>query len=899
MSGDRLMTLSERWFRLLLRFYPVDFRDEMGEAVVEAYRDRAREALLRGGVIRLAVVWLRALADSLRNGPGERVRPAAAWRRSGNWGRDAELATRRLLRAPAFVAATVGTLTLGLGMFAVVYTVFEKVLIEPMPYRDPGDLYFVWRDYGPIADLKRGALSGPDIAELQKASQVIEDAVGLQPFLGGVFSLREGTDPMEIAVTVTSPSLFELLGVRPALGRAFDRSEVGPTRPGVIVLTHGLWTRLGADPAIVGSDVRLNGRPYTVIGVMPADFTFARNDSLGPAQRADAYTTFEVHLRETTPQGGSYSGLIRARRGSSPQAVAAAVDAVGRAVDARDYAGRGLRLYPVGLRDDLVSRIRPALLVLGAAGAILALMLTVNLASALLARAAQREHEFAVLRALGADGSALVRATLLEGALLGLMGGALGTLLAVWGTRALVALAPLELPRRDAIAVDWRVGAVVVGLGALLGLLAAAAPATWSARASLSSLLASSAVRGGGGHGRLRRGMIVAQVAFSLVLLSSGGLVVRSLERLLRADPGFRPEGLLSVRVRCPPEFFPRFSDAVGFQDRVQKALSALPGVTGAGAASTLPLTALVSQWTIRIPGAPGNTGDTERDTQLVDVVAARAGYVEVMGMQLLAGRTFEEARREGVREAMIDSSLARRFFPGANPIGGQIPFANPRAAGIDQGMLTIVGVVEQARLYDIHRDGRPQLFVRAEDWGFRPLFYVIRTEGRAPQTLLPEVQAAVRGIDARVAVGEPRTLDQIVENALRPQRTSAVLIAAFALGALLLAAMGLFGVVSGSVTRRRRELAVRMALGADPRRVLRLVLSEGAVLVGIGVLIGAPGVYAAGGLIRGVLVGVSPSDPLTLLAVALGLALVTLVTCYLPARRVLEIDPAQLLRQE
>jgi predicted permease len=580
--------------------------------------------------------------------------------------------------------------------------------------------------------------------------------------------------------------------------------------------------------------------------------------------------------------------------------VAAAVDAVGRVVDKRDFDGRGLKLYPVGLQPDLVSRIRPALLVLGAAGVVLALMLTVNLATVLLARAAQREHEFAVSRALGASDVAIMRATLLEGGVLGLVGGALGALAAVWGTRALVAAAPLDLPRREAIAVDWRIGGVVVGLGVLLGLMAATVPATWAARASLSSLLASSAVRGGAGHGRLRRGMIVAQVALSLVLLSSGGLVVRSLERVLRADPGFRPEGVLSVRVRTPPEFFPRPTDAVAFQDRVASALAAIPGVTGASAASALPLTASATQATIKVPRAPGNTGDAERDAVLVDVIGARAGYVEVMGMRRLAGRTFEASRRGEAREALIDSTLARRFFPDGNALGATFPYdETARPSGVEHDLsLTIVGVVEQARLYDVHRDGRPQIYVRAEDWGYRPLFFVVRS-AREPHALLAEVRSAIRRVEPRVAVGDERTMDEIVGNALRQQRTSAALITAFALGALLLAAMGLFGVVSASVTRRRRELAVRLALGADHRRVLRLVLGEGALLVGIGVLIGVPGIYAAGRLIRGVLVGVSPSDPPTLLGVALSLALVTMATCYVPARRVLKIDPAQLLREE
>ena len=517
MTRNRMLNMSERWFRFLQRLYPPDFRDEMGNAVVEAYMDRTRDALTNSGKIHLIALWLRAFVDSLRNGAAERVRPAASWRRAGNWGRDVELVRRRLVRSPAFASTTIGTLTIGLGMFAVVFTAVQKVLIDPMPYKNPGDLYYVWRDYGPVVDLRRGWLGGTDIAELQKTNPVIQDAAGLQPFLGGIFSLREGADPMEIAVTRTSPNLFNLLGIAPALGRGFAPDEVGPGREQVIVLTHHLWTRLGADPGIVGTDVRLQGRPFTVIGVLPPEFTFVRNDAAAPPQRVDAFIPFAVRLAETNPQQGAYVGLIRARHGASPDAVAAAVDVVGRAIDARDFNSRGLKLYPVGLKADVISRIRPALVVLGAAGLVLVLMLMVNLASVLLARAAQREREVAVSRALGA----------------------------------------------------------------------------------------------------------------------------------------------------------------------------------------------------------------------------------------------------------------------------------------------------------------------------------------------------------------------------------------------LLLAAMGLFGVVSGSVTRRRHELAVRLALGADHSRVLRLVLKEGALLVMAGLLIGAPGIYIANGLIRGLLVGVSPSDPLTLLAAALGLLLVTMATCYVPARRALRIEPAQLLREE
>jgi putative ABC transport system permease protein len=593
---------------------------------------------------------------------------------------------------------------------------------------------------------------------------------------------------------------------------------------------------------------------------------------------------------EMDPRAGSYDGLIRARRGTSPQAVAAAVSAAGRVIDEQGFKNRGLRLYPVGLKHDLVAPVEPALFVLGAAGLVLALMLMLNLASVLLARAAQREHEFAVSRALGANHLAIMRASLLEGGTLGALGGTLGTVAAVWGTRSLVALAPLDLPRRDEIAIDWRIAAVVVLMGLGLGLLAAAVPAVWAARASLTSLLSSSAVRGGGARGQLRRSLVVVQIALSLILLCSGGLVMRSFERLLRVDPGFRPEGVFTVLVRTPPEFFPRIRDVNAFQERVQAALAAIPGVRSASAASALPLSATTQQMTIRIPNAPGNSGIVERDEALVDVIGTRPDYVETLGMRVIAGRAFEAAHRPDVLEAMIDRTLAEHFFAGENALGATIPIGGRN--------VTVVGVVDQARLYDLHQDGRGQLYLRAEDWGYRPMFYVIRTD-REPSSIFPDVRTAVRRVDPRVAVGNARSMEQIVTDALRQQRTSATLITAFAIGALLLAAMGLFGVVAGSVIRRRHELAVRLALGADHRRVLRLVLGEGALLVGTGLLIAVPGLYMSGRVVGRLLIGVTPWDPMTLVSVALGLATVTMTTCYLPARRVLAIDPARLLREE
>lgn len=891
MSAGRGAGWSVRWFRMLLRLYPADFRDEMGDALVEAYVDRVRGADREGGALGVAGVWWRALVDSLRNGPGERVRPAVRWRRTGNWGRDMELTVRRLVRAPLFSVMVGCTLAVGLGAFGVVYAVVDRVLIADMPYADGDGLYYVWRDYRAIFDLDRGWLAGTDVAALQEAGGVIEDAAGV---LRGraTLSVGRGEDPMEITAFVISPNLFALLGARPALGRVFEAHETGPDRPPLMVLTHELWSRLGGDTAMVGGEVRLNGEPFTVIGVMPRDFTYVRNASLGPPQSGEAFVTHTVHLAETNPNAGSYAGLMRVRRGTPAAAVAAAVEAAGRIIDERDFQNSGLRLYAVGLKRDLVARVRPALIVLGLAGVFLVLVLMVNLATLLLARAAEREREFAVARALGANPVVLARATLLEGGLLGLAGGAAAALIAVWGTRAFVALAPLDLPRREYIAVDARIAGVIVGTGVILGLLAALVPAVWAARASLASLLQGAAVRGGGGHGRMRRGMVVVQVALSLVLLSTGAVVVRSFDRLLRADPGFDPTGLLTMRVPIPPQLFPDSAAAALLQDRVHAALAALPGVSGVSAATALPMTASANQTAVTIPGAPGITGDRERDEPLVDYIAVRGGYTDVMRMRVAEGRDFSDGRRSGVREALVDRALADHFFPGGSVLGARIAFG----AGDDS--LTVVGVVDQARQYDVHRDDRPQLYIRAEDWGFRTLSFVVRTP-LEPRSLIPQVRGAVRAIDPQLALADVRTMDEIVGDSLRQQRIGAVLMAGFALGALLLAALGLYGIVAGSVTRRRHEIAVRLALGADHRRVLRLVLGEGGALVGAGIVVGAPGIWLAGRVVRSALVDVSPFDPMTLGVVALGLGLVASSACYVPARRVLGIEPGRALRQE
>jgi len=882
---DVVIAISKRWFRLLLRLYPPDFRDEMEDAVVETYLARAREALSRGSVIRLTRVWVSALVDSLRNGVAERMWPAASWRRYGNWGRDLELARRRLLRAPGFTAASIVTLTVGLGAFAVVLTAVDKILIEPLPYRYPDDLYMIWERAG----TEHGSVTtGPAAAALQTVGGVIEGAAALQ-FTSLTLPAGTNTDAVRITGMQASSNLFDLLGVRPALGRGFRPEEDGAKAPMVIVLTDRLWKRLGGNPAIIGTAIKIGDTSLTVIGIMPPEFRFSATRS---SREPEAYLPLDVDLAAEQPFIHDFLTMIRARRAAAPEAVREAVDLVGRSFRERDnHQGRDSTLYPVRLQADMAAEIRPALTALSVAVAFLLLILTVNLASLLLARAVEREREFAVSRAVGASGPAIVRATVLEAVLLGLLGGIAGALAGSWGTRVLVALGPVDLPRRDNVAMDLALAATIVVAGALLGAVAGLLPAMWAARVSLRSLVVTSAVRIGHASGRMRRGLIVAQIALSLVLLSGGALVVRSFERLVAADPGFRSAGVLTFSVGLGDWLFPKDADVFAFEDRLDAALRALPGVTAVGATTTLPLERRPNVTVVTSPGAPGNTGVADRDQLVIDRIVVRSRYAEAIGMRVVAGRSFESEYRPGVREAMIDRQVAARFFPGRSPLGAMLL--------CEREWLTIVGVVDQVRLYDLHQDGRPQLFVRAEDYpDRRPGYYVVHTL-TDPNAIGPLVQTTIRRTDPRVPVSEMLTMEQIVIERRSRERISAMTIAGLALGALLLVAMGVYGVVARTVAGRRAELAVRIALGAPHQRVLRLVVGEGALLIAIGVAIGLPGVYGAGDLVGNLLIDVSPSDPPTLAAAALGLALVTMTACYLPARRVLRIDPAQLLRQD
>jgi putative ABC transport system permease protein len=667
--------------------------------------------------------------------------------------------------------------------------------------------------------------------------------------------------------------------VRPELGRGFRPGEDREGAPLVVVLGHELWRqRYGGDPDILGRRIYVDDEPGEVIGVMPASFHFAMHSSLGNPTSGAAYLNLRWDLSGVT--GGSLAALARVREGVSREVVQAQLDAAVEPIDREIFEGRGLRLWPAYLHEDLVKDVRPALLAIVCAAGFMLLLLGVNLATLLLGRASRRARELAVSAALGANRRALMSDGVAESLILTLAGGLLGLLVARFGT-TFIARVAIDLPRRDAIEVDGSVALAALVVAALLGIAAGAAPALLSLRTDMAKALRQGGDRTTAGRGP--RIMIVAQVAISLMLLVGAGLLARSFAYLLRSDPGFDARGVLTVRLPLTTERYPEPHDMVGLYDAVRDGIAALPGVTAVGGVDALPLTRGSSQTGVSFPASPINTGD-EPDSLFVDWLTATPGYFDAMGVPLLAGRGFRDGDDgQSPAVAIVDDTVAAHFFPGENIVGRTLVlFGEER---------TVVGVIDQPRLYDIHRDDRGQIFLPLAQRPRSAVSFAVRST-RDPVALAAEVRRLVRSIDADQPLADFRTMEQVTAEALNGERLSLGLIGGFALGALLLATLGLYGVISNVVTARMREMGVRMALGADATRVRRLVVGQGMRLVLAGTLLGLAGSLATARFLGALLVGVEPADPTTLAAAALAMALVTFVACYLPARRASSVDP-------
>jgi predicted permease len=799
---------------------------------------------------------------------------------------DLVYAVRSLRRSPAFALVAVLTLGLGIGATSSLFGVVYGVLLRSLPFEDPERLV---RVYTVSSSEKRRDLdlSPANFMSLREESRAFTDVA---VYGEGEMTLTGSGEPRRLAVSQVSAGFFELLGVRPALGRNFLPEENRPGDDRVAILGHGLWQRtFGRDPRILGRAITVDGIPRTVVGVMPPGFAFPEGRDLWIPR---AYTQ-SFSASSATGRGGGWLATIgRLRPGTSQVEAEAELRAVGhRLQEAFPKSNTGVSFTIVPLRDQMVGEVRtPLLLLLGAVGLVL-LIVCANVAGLLLARAATRQGEIAIRAAIGASRGRLLRQLLTESVVLSMLGGAVGLLVAAWSTEALAAARPEALPRWQDVRVDWVVLTFAVGLTLAVGFLVGLVPAIRATRGALAESLRQVG-RGGAAMrsaSRWRDGLVVAELALAVVLLSGAGLLLRSLLNLTGVDPGFRADRVLSFAVELPGSSYRTDQSIRSLYERLTERLAAVPGTESVGAVSRLPLSGRLNT-SFDVVGqrarAPG-------EEQYIETRSATPEYFRAMGIPLLRGRGIEEGDREGtIPVAVISESAAGRHFGGADPVGQRIRVSTLEAPR------TIVGVVGDVRHLGLDRDPAPHVYFPLAQVPRRSMHVIVRTV-TDPRTLAGPIRAELRALDPALSAAEFRPLEGIVAESLARPRFVSTLLGLFAVVALALAALGLFGLLSYAVAQRTREIGIRIALGARAGEVLQMILRRALRLAAAGIGLGLVGALALTRFVSGVLYGVEPTDPVTLVTVVALLGGTVLAASLIPARRAASVDPVVALRQE
>ncbi len=795
---------------------------------------------------------------------------------------DVRYAVRMLRRAPGFTAVAVATLALGIGANSAIFSVVNGVLVKSLPFRDAERLYEVRMLY-PDGTAYSG-LSAPDFMSVREESRAFER---VEAYTGGLFTLLGAGEPKQVLGIRVSDGFFDLLGLRTAHGRGFLPEENEPGRNRVVVLDHGFWQReFGGDAGVIGRTLSLGGEPYTVVGVLEL--------GVRPPAQGDVYTPLEYDetFSAATAQGrrSEYLGVLgRVGRGVDAERVGADLARIGSLLQERfpDTNGR-LTFTAASLRDVIVGDVRTPLLVLLAAVGFVLLVSCANVANLLLARASTRQAELAVRAGLGAGRGRLVRQLLTESAILGLLGGAVGLLLAYWGTRALVAAQPADIPRLDEVGIDRTVVLFTTGIALVTGLAFGVAPALQATGARLMNALRSGGRGAGDGGGqRIRSGLVVAEMALAVVLLTGAGLLIRSFVELTRVDTGFQPERAAAFRVTFQGAAYEKGDLVRNRVDELLERVGALPGVTAVAATTSLPLTGLGTIWNFAVEGAPPPPPNVNQE---IAVTRVTPGYFRTIGAPLVRGRDITAAdRSDAAPVALINEAAARRWFPGEDPIG--------RRVTVGPDVREIVGVVGDVLQRSPGEAAAPQLFIPYAQQTTRSVRIVVRAAGD-PLALAPTIRAEVRALDPDLPVTDFTPLEQLVSASVARPRFYTALLALFAAVALALAATGIFGVMSYSVAQRRREIGIRIALSARAPDVLRMIVGRAMALAAAGLALGIIAALALGRALRSQLFGVGLLDPLTLGAVVLVLGASAAAASYLPARRAAALDPARTLRE-
>ena len=865
----------------LRRLVPFELRERVFDAAVadarrecRVRRRRARHVLSRAAVEALFTWRVIGAAFACRTFERPSLRQPMIRQ-------DLAFALRTLRKAPGFTLAAVLAIALGIGANTAIFTVVKQVLLQPLPYPEPDRIVSVneWSRGQP------SAVSPPNGRDWRDGNRTLQ---ALAFYNAEVLTLSGGDQPSRVSAGLVDARMTDVMRVAPILGRPFSDEDMRPSARTVAILGYDLWQRaFGGDPGIVSRQIMLEAKPFEVVGVMPRGYEFPDGSELWIPLRLS-----EPHLSDRQ-RGAHWLGAVgRLRPGVTAAQASADLDRIEQDLARRFPAQIGsYSVAAVPLLSSMVSGVQRPLMVLFGAVAFVLLIACVNVSNLLLARATTRTGEIAVRSALGAGRGRLVRQLLAESVVLSLVGGVAGLLLASWGVKALMAVAPDDLPRADGVRIDSAVLVFSMAVSVIAGLVFGIVPAIISSRPDLTVFLrdAGRDGRGGGARGRLRAALVAAQVALALVLLAGAGLAIRSFQRLTHVDPGFRAAGVLTFDISLPEAAYATDeSQAQFFRDYTAR-VRQLPGVAAAGAIVIAPLTRDGFGGSFTIYGRPedANEGNAQ-------VRSATPGYMEALSIPLKAGRLFTDADNESApRVAIISETAARRFWPGENPIGRQLrlhvnePSRRPRE---------IVGVVGDVRTRGMELAPVPVVYTPHAQYGPESMTMIVRASGD-PAALLPELKGALTAMAPGVAIGRARTMaDRVAANVSQP-RFRTLLLTIFAGVSLLLAAVGLYGVVAFSVSQRRAELGLRIALGADPRRVLRLVLREGMTPVAIGILIGLGGAALLARVMRTLLFEVDPFDPVTFLAVASALACVGLIACYVPARRATRVDPALTLR--
>lgn len=799
---------------------------------------------------------------------------------------DLRYALRFLLKNPGFTLVAVLALALGIGANSAIFSVVNAVLLRPLPFRDADRLVMLW---GSEPQLKKAPILIREFLDWKEQSRAFEH---IAAYAEDNFTLVTTESPERIKGARASSDFFDLLNVAPARGRTFLPEEDVPGSNRVVIISHNLWqNRLGADPAIVGQQLRLNGESFSVVGVLPADFRFIES--------ADLWVPIALSRGGGNQKLRYLKVVARLKPGVTHALAQAEMDALASNLR-QQYpdAGQQAGVKVVALQDDIVGDVRQSLLVLfGAVGFVL-LIACANVANLLLARATGRRKEIAVRLALGATRSRVVRQLLTESVLLALVGGALGLLVALWGKNLLrvgLSGAPFSSSYIDKVGLDWRVLGFTLVASALTGVICGLTPALHATRQDLNESLKR---EGRGAVAGSRRNplpglLVLLEVSVALVLLIGAGLMIHSFLRLQRVEPGFNPRNALTMRIALPTSKYESGAEQAAFFQEVMQRVKTLPGVRHAGAINNLPLSKTNVNGVFMIEGRgpwpPG--GEPLAEFRLIT-----PEYLSAMEIPLLKGRPFGDADNEkapGV--VLINDTMARQFWGGEDPLGKRLRLGRAEDAF---PYLTIVGVVGDVKHFGLNREPRPEVYIPHPQFPAPAMTLVVRTVNDAAN-LAASVRAQVNGVDPYQPVYNVTTLESLLDESVAQPRLYMKMLGAAAGVAVLLAAVGIYSVIAYSVNQRRHEIAVRMALGAQPRHVLRMVVIQGMIPALAGVLVGLALAFTLTRLISAMLFGVSSTDPWTFAGISLLLTVVALLASYIPARKVTQIDPVAVLRNE